>query len=91
MRSKRWPTTPGLGPHPTCLLITEQTWNPIMDRQTAQKHLLHLAILEAPTDPLVQRAPELTQGPEDQEGLEGLQDDLGINICPTHSPWTWNP
>ena len=91
MRSKRWPTTPGLGPHPTCLLITEQTWNPIMDRQTAQKHLLHLAILEAPTDPLVQRAPELTQGPEDQEDLEGLQDDLGIKVYPTHSLWTWNP
>ena len=64
-----------------------------MDRQTAQKHLLHLAILEAPTDPLVQRARvELTQtDPEDQEDLEGLQDDLGIKVCPTHSLWTWNP
>ena len=66
-----------------------------MDRQTAQKHLLHLAILEAPTDPLVQRARvELTQtDPEDQEqgGLEGLQDDLGIKVYPTHSLWTRNP
>ena len=61
-----------------------------MDRQTAQKHLLHLAILEAPTDPLVQRAPELTQGPEDRD-LEGLRDHLGINIFPNPSLWTWNP
>ena len=63
-----------------------------MDRQTAQKHLLHLATLEAPIDPLVQRAPELTQtDPEDQEDLEGLQDDRGIKVYPTHSLWTWNP
>ena len=61
-----------------------------MDRQTAQKHLLHPATLEAPIDPLVQRAPELTQGPEDQD-LEGLRDHLGINIFPNPSLWTWNP
>ena len=87
MRSKRWPTTLGLGPHLTCLLITEQTWNRIMDRQTAQKHLLHLAILEAPTDPLVQRARvgELTQThPEDLVDLVG-QDDLGGKIYPIRS------
>ena len=64
-----------------------------MDRQTAQKHHLRPAILEAPTDPLVRRArAELTQtDPEDQEGLVGLPDDLGIKIYPTHSLWTWNP
>ena len=64
-----------------------------MDRQTAQKHLLHLAILEAPTALLVQRAQvELTQtDPEDQEDLEGLQGDLGIKVYPTHFLWTWNP
>lgn len=61
-----------------------------MDRQTAQKHLLHLATLEAPIDPLVQRAPELTQGPEDQD-LEGLRDHRGINIFPNPSLRTWNP
>ena len=63
-----------------------------MDRQTAQKHLLHLAILEAPTDPLVQRARvELTQTDPEQGGLVGLPDDLGIKSYPTHSLWTWNP
>ena len=46
-----------------------------------------------PTDRLVQMAlVELTQTDlEDQEDLEGLQDDLGIKVYPTHSLWTWNP
>ena len=83
----KWPTTPGLGPHLTCLLTTEQTWNRTTGPRTAQKHLLHLAILEAPTDPLVQRARvgELTQThPEDPEDPEVLGR-LGIKVYPTHS------
>ena len=87
----KWPTTPGLGPHLTCLLTTEQTWNRTTGPRTAQKHLLHLAILEAPTDPLVQmgRVGELTQThPEDLVDLVG-QDDLGGKIYPIRSPMTW--
>ena len=82
----KWPTTPGLGPHLTCLLITEQTWNRITGPQTAQKHHLHLVTQGVPIDPLVQMVVgELTQThPEDQEDPEVLGR-LGIKVYPTHS------
>ena len=71
----RWPTTQGLGPRLMCLLITEQTWNRIMDHQ-----LHHLLVTQvAPTDHLAHVGLETIRTLQvGQMGHKGqVDDDLG--------------